>query len=47
MNRILKLSILSCPLLLLSGCIGCYNPTGCNRDDSPYFYTTQITQVKV
>lgn len=46
MNRILKLSILSCPLLLLSGCIGCYNPTGCNRDDSPYFYTTQITQVK-
>ncbi|MFW1842740.1 hypothetical protein ACG9YY_07225 [Acinetobacter pittii] len=46
MNRILKLSVLSCPILLLSGCIGCYNPTGCNRDDSPYFYTTQSTQVK-
>lgn len=46
MNRIFKLSILSFPVLLLSGCIGCYNPTGCNRDDSPYFYTTQITQVK-
>ncbi|OBA12800.1 hypothetical protein A9988_06890 [Acinetobacter calcoaceticus] len=46
MDRVFKLSILSCPILLLSGCIGCYNPTGCNRDDSPYFYTTQITQVK-
>lgn len=46
MNRVFKLSILSFPVLLLSGCIGCYNPTGCNRDDSPYFYTTQITQVK-
>jgi len=46
MDRIFKLSILSFPLLLLSGCIGCYNPTGCNRDDSPYFYTQQITQVK-
>lgn len=46
MNRIFKLSILSFPVLLLSGCIGCYNPTGCTRDDSPYFYTKQITQVK-
>ncbi|WP_111854936.1 hypothetical protein [Acinetobacter oleivorans] len=46
MDRIFKLSILSFPILLLSGCIGCYNPTGCTRDDSPYFYTTQITQVK-
>jgi len=46
MDRIFKLSILSFPVLLLSGCIGCYNPTGCNRDDSPYFYTKQITQVK-
>lgn len=46
MDRIFKLSILSFPVLLLSGCIGCYNPTGCTRDDSPYFYTTQITQVK-
>ncbi|AZC00767.1 hypothetical protein [Acinetobacter sp. D009] len=46
MDRVFKLSVLSCPLLLLSGCIGCYNPTGCSRDDSPYFYTTQITQIK-
>lgn len=46
MDRVFKLSVLSCPILLLSGCIGCYNPTGCNRDDSPYFYTTQITHVK-
>lgn len=46
MNHILKLSVLSFPFLFLSGCIGCYNPTGCNRDDSPYFYTTQITQAK-
>lgn len=46
MNHILKLSVLSFPVLFLSGCIGCYNPTGCNRDDSPYFYTTQITQAK-
>ncbi|MFV5442936.1 hypothetical protein [Acinetobacter oleivorans] len=46
MDRIFKLSILSFPVLLLSGCIGCYNQTGCNRDTSPYFYTTQITQVK-
>lgn len=46
MNRIFKLSIFSFPVLLLSGCIGCYNPTGCNRDTSPYFYTKQITQVK-
>ncbi|KKC44184.1 hypothetical protein [Acinetobacter sp. V2] len=46
MNRVFKLSILSFPVLLLSGCIGCYNPTGCTRDDSPYFYTKQITQVK-
>lgn len=46
MDRIFKLSILSFPVLLLSGCIGCYNPTGCTRDDSPYFYTKQITQVK-
>ncbi|WP_447500567.1 hypothetical protein [Acinetobacter oleivorans] len=46
MDRIFKLCILSFPVLLLSGCIGCYNPTGCNRDTSPYFYTTQITQVK-
>lgn len=46
MDRIFKLSILSFPVLLLSGCIGCYNPTGFTRDDSPYFYTTQITQVK-
>ncbi|NUG02315.1 hypothetical protein [Acinetobacter oleivorans] len=46
MNRIFKLSILSFSVLLLSGCIGCYNPAGCNHDDSPYFYTKQITQVK-
>ncbi|MDA3559545.1 hypothetical protein MKL42_18980 [Acinetobacter sp. AOR15_HL] len=46
MNRIVRLSVLSFPVLFLSGCIGCYNPTGCNRDDSPYFYTTQITQAK-
>jgi len=46
MDRIFKLSILSFPVLLLSGCIGCYNPKGCNRDTSPYFYTKQITQVK-
>lgn len=46
MDRIFKLSILSFPVLLLSSCIGCYNPTGCNRDTSPYFYTKQITQVK-
>ncbi|WP_459659959.1 hypothetical protein ACL9Z5_002336 [Acinetobacter calcoaceticus] len=46
MNSILKLSVLSFLVLFLSGCIGCYNPTGCNRDDSPYFYTTQITQAK-
>ncbi|MDS7929486.1 hypothetical protein RMB13_08350 [Acinetobacter sp. V102_4] len=46
MNHILKLSVLSFPVLFLSSCIGCYNPTGCNRDDSPYFYTTQITQAK-
>ncbi|MDF3346830.1 hypothetical protein [Acinetobacter pittii] len=46
MDRVFKLSILSFLVLLLSGCIGCYNPTGCNRDTSPYFYTKQITQVK-
>jgi len=46
MSHILKLSILSFSALFLTGCIGCYNPTGCNRDDSPYFYTTQITQAK-
>lgn len=46
MTQIFKLSALSLPILLLSGCIGCYNPTGCNRDTSPYFFTTQTTQVK-
>lgn len=46
MTQIFKLSALSLPILLLTGCIGCYNPTGCNRDTSPYFYTTHTTQVK-
>ncbi len=30
----------------LTGCIGCYNPNGCGRDASPYFYTTTTTHVR-
>ncbi len=30
----------------LTGCIGCYNPNGCGRDASPYFYTTTTTNVR-
>ena len=30
----------------LSGCIGCYNPTGCSRDTSPYYTTTSSTLVR-
>lgn len=30
----------------LAGCIGCYNPTGCNKDSSPYYVTTTTTQIR-
>ncbi|WP_017196655.1 hypothetical protein [Acinetobacter venetianus] len=43
--------IISFPMIVLSslgltGCIGCYNPNGCGRDASPYFYTTTTTHVR-
>jgi hypothetical protein len=46
MNQLLKLSSLVAGCLSLTACMGCYNPNGCNRDTSPYFYTTTTTQVR-
>ena len=46
MNKIIVLFILNLASIQLTGCIGCYNPTGCSRDASPYYITTTTTQVR-
>lgn len=46
MNKIIVLFILNLASIQLTGCIGCYNPTGCSRDTSPYYITTTTTQVR-
>ena len=46
MNKIIVLFTLNLASIQLAGCIGCYNPTGCSRDTSPYYITTTTTQVR-
>lgn len=46
MNTILLITTFGLSSILLTGCIGCYNPTGCSRDTSPYYMTQTTSQVR-
>lgn len=46
MNKLFLVTTLSLSSVHLTACIGCYNPTGCTTDTSPYYITKTTTHIR-
>ena len=46
MNKLFLVTTLSLSSINLTACIGCYNPTGCTADTSPYYITQSTTYIR-